>query len=133
MIRQCWSLVMHTGSFLSSMPRHYCSNGLRVEPLFHVEAGLYQALLRGITVTGRPHMYSPGILPTHLHTHTHTYAPHSVLYIDLCIYVYNNNIYTPCNKNTHTKALCERSQQRSSHYPYIHVQQDPNYHVLWIP
>ena len=55
---------MHAGRFLSSVPRHYCPSGLRVEPLFCVEAGLCQALIQGITGMGRPRTYPPRIFPT---------------------------------------------------------------------
>ena len=51
----CWMVV----------PNQYCSSGLRVEPLFHVEAVPSRALLRGITGMGWPCTYPPGIFPTH--------------------------------------------------------------------
>ena len=55
---------MHNGQLLSRMPCNYCSSGSRVEHLFHVEAVLCQALLRGITGMVRPHTYPPGIIST---------------------------------------------------------------------
>ena len=65
MNRWYWSLGMHAGRFLSSFPRHYCCSNLGVKPIFHVEAGPWQALLRGITGMGWHRTYLTGILSKH--------------------------------------------------------------------
>ena len=55
---------MCEGRFSSSVPRHYCSIGLRVKPLFHVESGSIRSLLWGIIGMVCPCTYPSGILPT---------------------------------------------------------------------
>ena len=55
---------MHAGWFSSSVTHKYCSRGLRVGTMFHVEAGLCRSLLWGITGMGRPDTYLPGTFPT---------------------------------------------------------------------